>query len=310
MNYIMLDSASCVDMLRFSLYWSGKTEDGVEWYEKLYADMSIEFDWKKRDEQDHEPIVRYPLSIRIGTYRDMFKVPVGDSSIIFGFGRNGKGSAEERREGFLEFNPSKTYPSPQLEYVYKRIEATPEVELTLKRWDFATDYPIKRESVSLMKDKRKYTYIKSNGVTEYLGTRNNNGYVKLYDKQKELEKQGVERSDPLTRLEITIEEDGKRREWKAGGKEIPLEEWPRAVLVPSGVPNQAKGLYGLILASWTFGMPLERCMDFVGRNQRAKYRNKIAEEYGQLAHPVAFDRCRRNAFAWEERYGGLGIEEE
>ena len=71
------------------------------------------------------------------------------------------------------------------------------------RWDLAIDVPVKRSQACFYKDRRDYTYHKSSrkGVTTYLGQRNKEGFVKLYDKTLE---SGL--SEDLTRLEITFGE--------------------------------------------------------------------------------------------------------
>lgn len=300
MDYTKITGSSSVDMLRFRLRYDGKPNEALEWFTLLHADMVVRFD-RQRENHGHA-IIRYPLSLRVGTYREMLKVPVNDTSIVIGLGKVGKET--DYRTGFIEFNPAKTYPSEQLEYIYRRIESTPEVSLELVRWDFATDYPLKRDEVSLMRDKRHYTFVVSNGVTEYLGTRNKNGFVKLYDKQRELEAKGITCKEPKTRLEITIEEDGKRREPQEDGKYLPVDEWPKAVLVPK-VANVDGALFSVFIEAWMGGVPLEKLLAHLSVNARTKYRKKIADECGLIPPAIAFDDCRQSAFAWERRYGGL-----
>jgi hypothetical protein len=300
MDYSKIEGASSVDMLRFRLRFDMKPANALEWFELLYADMVIVFD--RRRDNGGNPIIRYPISLRVGTYREMFKVPVNDSSFVLGLGKVGKET--DHTTGFLEFNPAKTYPSEQLEYLYRRLESTPEISLELVRWDFATDYPLNRNEVSLMRDKRHYTFIVSNGVTEYLGTRNKNGFVKLYDKRKELESSGIECPGPLTRLEITMEEDGKKREEKLDGKLIPGEEWPRAALVPKSVVDVKPELYAVILEAWMAGVPLEKLLVHLSARTRTRYRNRISEECGLVPYPDKFEECRNHAFAWAKKYGG------
>ena len=265
--------------------------------------MVVEFD-RRRDNHGHA-IVRYPISLRVGTYREMMKVPVNDTSIVIGLGKVGKET--DHKTGFLEFNPAKTYPSEQLEYIYRRIEASTQITLELVRWDFATDYPLMRSELSLMRDKRHYTFVVSNGVTEYLGTRNKNGFVKLYDKQKELDAKGVECKEPKTRLEITIEEDGKRRNTTMNGKLI-ADEWPRAVLIPKVVPEGKDLAFSFLIEAWMGGLPLEKLLAHASVNTRTKYRKRIAEECGTIPPSTNFEDCRINAFAWEKHYGGMNYE--
>lgn len=306
MDYTKLAGQSSVDMLRFRLCFHMKPDEALEWFSRLYADMVIEFD-RRRDEsgelvESKNPIVRYPISLRVGTYREMFKVPIGETSLVIGLGKVGKET--DHKTGFMEFNPAKCYPSEQLEYIYRRIESTPEILMELVRWDFATDYPLKRNEISLLRDKRHYTFIVSNGVTEYLGTRNKNGFVKCYDKQKELEAKGHVCDQPKTRIEITIEEDGKQRNTKLNGKLIPDDEWPKAVFVPKEIPASKDAVFPILVEAWMGGVPLEKLLAHLSKNTKTKYRKKITEECGAIPPPMAFEDCRLNAFAWAERYGG------
>lgn len=285
-------------MLRFRFVYDGKPEEALEWFERLYADMKIEFD-VKRDENGEllpveDPIVRYPISFRIGTYREMFTVPVNGTSIVFGLGSIGKSTDYKR--GFLEFNPAKTFPSEQLEYIYKRIGETKEARLQLVKWDFATDYKLRRDSLNMLKDKRTYCFISSNGVTEYLGTRGNNGFVKLYDKQREIEAKGGVCEGPLTRLEITLNEEKRK-----GGE---LKEWPQVVMVPNTVNPKCKSILMLIFTAWLDGVPPEKMVSVLSHNKRAEYRNKIKEECGTIPRPEQYEQCRRSAYSWEKIYGG------
>ncbi len=300
MDYSKIAGQSSVDMLRFRIrVRMMRPERILEWFELLYADLVLEFD--RRRDNGGKPIIRYPVSLRIGTYREMLKVPIFGTSLVIGLGSVGK--KVDYSSGFLEFNPAKCYPSEQLEYIYRRIESTPEVSLELVRWDFATDYPLMRDEVSLMRDKRHYTFVVSNGVTEYLGSRNKNGFVKLYDKQKELEAKGESCQEPRTRLEVTFEEEPiNRKSSKIEDRDISAVEWPKAVLVPKS--SGGEGTFSMMLQAWMGGVPLEKLLACLHRNTRAKYRRMIAEECGALPVPSGFEDCRRNAFAWETRYGG------
>ena len=80
MNYTKIAGQSSVDMLRFRWRFDGKPEEALEWFQLLHADMVVEFD-RRRDNHGHA-IVRYPISLRVGTYREMMKVP-GFVSINF-----------------------------------------------------------------------------------------------------------------------------------------------------------------------------------------------------------------------------------
>lgn len=301
MKYIKIDSSSCVDMLRFRIRFRGAPGDGLEWFEEFCAYVKVKF--SKGD--DGGCCVRYPRSLRVGTYREMFTISVGKTSIAVGFGRNGSGAIEELREGFIEFNPSKCYPSPELEYVYKLLMQEERVSLELMRWDFATDYEVPRECVAMLKDKRRYTLVVSNGTTEYLGQRSNNGFVKLYDKQAEMIHKGEECPKPRTRLEVTIEEEpGKKVAVNEEGRETLDNEWPNVVLVPEGELQDARGAFAVLVAAWSQGCNLETLMVHMSRQSKWRYRKRIREGIGIFPCPGEYEECRRDAFAWERFYGG------
>lgn len=73
---------------------------------------------------------------------------------------------------------------------------------TVKRYDLAIDIPVSRVDVHLFKDTRKYTqfYRSAYDVTEYLGSGQNSGRVKVYNKTLE-----SDLDYDLTRFEITLE---------------------------------------------------------------------------------------------------------
>ena len=73
---------------------------------------------------------------------------------------------------------------------------------TVKRYDLAIDIPVSRKEVHLFKDTRKYTqfYRSSYDFTEYLGSGQNSGRVKVYNKTLESDLEY-----DLTRFEITLE---------------------------------------------------------------------------------------------------------
>lgn len=157
-------------------------------------------------------------SNRIGTYRFMWTfrfadgehggyritdengeiVEDGNEKVVFkcGFGVVGKGGACNKK-GFVEFNPNKCE-----ENARKFISYLSDMGclFELNRYDVAVDFSIDRNAVRVLRDRRTYEYIISSkgGATEYLGTRNAPGRVKVYDKAGE---QGLEID--LTRVELT-----------------------------------------------------------------------------------------------------------
>lgn len=121
----------------------------------------------------------------------------GNKSTVLkvGYGVVQKGGKANNR-GFVEFNPNKCEKNGK-----RFVQAMYSLGciFSLKRYDIAIDVPIARTKVRTIRDKRKYEYIASNGITEYLGQRNNPGRVKIYDKSAE---HGFD--EPVTRVELTV----------------------------------------------------------------------------------------------------------
>lgn len=184
---------SC-DMLRYRLFFRNKDLEG----DKL---RKILCQWGRHDIKD------YPLNTSEYKYRNLFTIDYGDSSkMTVGVGFNGT-SKEDYKDGFIEVNPNKCFSSLQCLYDIQRIfDCCWSFELV--RFDLAIDIPLPRELLSLSKDGRKYAMEmhSSSDKTEYLGGRNNPGYVKLYNKGRE---QGDDTVD-LSRLELTCD-----AEWSA-----------------------------------------------------------------------------------------------
>lgn len=104
----------------------------------------------------------------------------------------------------LEFNPNKVGKDLGLLSLLGKIYSM-SYKGRIVRFDCAIDIPVPRDRCFLMKDQRTYSEYKnsSSDYTQYLGHRNAHGFVKLYNKAKEL-KLPV---DNLTRLELTIDGD-------------------------------------------------------------------------------------------------------
>lgn len=141
----------------------------------------------------------YYQSFKLWQYRHLYNIKMGDSSVTLGVQFN-----DDKRidciDGYLEFNPNKVASCDEFLSLYSLIREYSDM-IELKRWDLAIDLPCKRSALTLKKDQRLYQYIESpGGITEYLGRRSHDGFVKLYDKTKE---SGLDYD--LTRLELTIE---------------------------------------------------------------------------------------------------------
>ena len=288
---------SCtVDNLRFRVKYHGRPERASEWYERVWNRVDARWGAKGAPETVRKLPTRYPLSLRMGSYRDMMVIPAGSSSITFAMGRNGSGKKDELCEGMLEFNPSKTYPSPQLEHLYELIDKGEHVELELVRWDFATDYPLERESMILLRDQRKYGVQLSESLTEYAGRRNAGGFVKVYDKAAERRADGEAVEGPITRVEVTVEEPRvELGRW-----------WPRVVWLPDDADSVDDATLRLLVLAVRAGVSVEVALAGFSVNSRKKYRNALAGLVGELPCPDEYRACRNDALAWATFYGGRG----
>ena len=147
-------------------------------------------------------------SNKLSGYRDVFVLTRSDDNIkaviTLGFFCN-KADTAGNHSNFIEFNPNKV---DMNDVMYLLIHfsgwsshITSGRYYELVRYDMAVDVPVSRSYVKLLKSgKRTYTRIQDTSLTEYLGKRNSNGFVKVYDKTAE--------SDlyyDLTRIEITCD---------------------------------------------------------------------------------------------------------
>lgn len=138
------------------------------------------------------------INTGIGKYKYLWTITCKNTTVTVLYCFNGyTPNGDDKRRVVLEFNPNK------LEYddfneIHQVIRCL--VDLEVVRCDLAIDIPIPRKFAHMVKDKRNYEYhdYNQNGVTEYLGSRNNTNRVKLYDKEKE-----SELDIPMTRLEYT-----------------------------------------------------------------------------------------------------------
>lgn len=162
---------------------------------------------------DCDEVSAWTSKIRPGGWRELWSFALGESSVALGIGFFEPSCRLNMRKGFIEFNPNKVAKDARFWALLDKI--APEVaHASLKRFDLALDVRVPRNAVRMEKDKRMYKSVISNGITEYLGVKNTAGYVKVYDKAKEMGGEG-----DLTRIELTC--DG---EWTPAQV---LAHWPR-----------------------------------------------------------------------------------
>lgn len=142
-------------------------------------------------------------SSKIGSYDMNFSIKTsGDNSFYFGLGFVSSDGLEKKRAR-LEFNPNKVGFHPVFINFFNKLLGLigkPKI----KRFDLAIDYPINRKNAYLIKDRRTYKEVRNSfeDRTQYLGSHNKHGFIKLYNKSLE-----QKLSIALTRLEITVDND-------------------------------------------------------------------------------------------------------
>lgn len=177
-----------LDMVRINLDFGSHSAELCKYMEKLANfDLSVE--------------ITYFLSAKPFQYKHLWSVSFSDQNFSFALGLNLNGSNDDKDKGFIEFNPNK------LSHLDKFVEILGNIwSLTLfrelVRYDLAIDIPLDRKDVKLIRDKGKnyQLFVKTDGITEYLGVRSHSGFVKVYDKSKE-----ASLDYPLTRVEITLD---------------------------------------------------------------------------------------------------------
>lgn len=98
----------------------------------------------------------------------------------------------------LEINPNKHFEKPIFKELLKFLLENCG-DCSLKRYDFCIDIKCKLTDIEVFGSRKERGLYKG---TRYYGQRNKDGYLKIYDKQKE---QGLEK--PLTRIEYTFVND-------------------------------------------------------------------------------------------------------
>lgn len=188
-NFVM----SC-DKIRLKFVF---TDDIVKQFNQFVDDLSF---------NDMRYIYQYFQSFSVFSYKHLLTFKHENSVVSIGLGFNGVKNSD-MHNCFIEFNPNKSmvngYVQPLIDFIKQNA-----IDLDIARFDCAIDLPYKKDFVYLLKDKRHYSMVykveqSSNnlgGITEYLGQRNNNGFVKVYNKTVE-----SSLDYDLTRVELTLD---------------------------------------------------------------------------------------------------------
>ena len=142
-------------------------------------------------------------------FRNLFKIVINFNKSVFSLGLGFNGSkTSEKSSCFIEFNPNKCLFHNSILFEILGFIKVRSAGFDFSRFDLAVDIPVKRSLVCLLKDLRNYRKnyylvqdsLSLDNVTEYLGQRNKNGFVKAYNKKLE------QKLDyDLTRIEITLD---------------------------------------------------------------------------------------------------------
>ena len=143
----------------------------------------------------------YYQSLKKLTYLNNFKFELclGSEQSSFWLGTHFQGFDKTLDSWKLELNPNKCMPCDFVSSLFSLLN-TYSKNISIGEYDIAVDIPLCRDSLFLVKDKRKYQCILNSSVdkTEYLGSRHSHGFCKLYNKQLE-----SCLKSPLTRFEVT-----------------------------------------------------------------------------------------------------------
>lgn len=206
---------------------------------------------------------------KTGRYRDMYSLEFEreDTSIVIGLAHmTGKGKIN-KGHGFIEFNPNKLYKEGLA--LIRRLLNNQGLRLSVVRYDLAIDYPIARDTVRTVKDGRRYEFISSDSITEYLGQQSKNGRVKVYDKQAESK---LDRT--MTRVELTCS-----GEWDT---EQILAHLPRVFTFAGndfeGLQKNTKQLAIAFQALMVKGDSLEQWLAGLDPRTKTKLRNAFASQ--------------------------------
>lgn len=262
-----------LDNVRYTVRWNEQdAQDFMNWI----SSYELEFEDKQ---------YRHYMSSRMFTYRHMFTIGLGDSSLTVGVDFINAAKTDSII-GFVDFNPNKVCKDARFIKFSNKLHDTCK-EILCSRWDLAIDVPMDRNYLRLYQDMRNYETHKSHtGFTEYLGVRNTDGRVKLYDKKKE-----SNLDYDLTRLEITID----------GLKPYDDVSWPKVLGIVSQLQiNSQMELSKTDLVLYRLLLQCDNMMDEfkqLGRDKQKKLKpylfgDKQAFEISRHCYSVVLEQVR------------------
>lgn len=208
--------------------------DGKNWFSVDNVRLDLEFFSSHASERfcrwldDSFDCFTYYPSFKDFHYRHLFNFGFRGLSFTLGI-RHNSTKASGSVKGFLDFNPNKLFGQIEVGDGFVRVNNSPFndcetfsgvrerladvfravfkrlsddcIHVSLKRWDLAVDVPVIRSEVCLSKDRRAYKqfYNSREDFTEYLGSSDSPGRVKVYNKMLE-----AELDYDLTRVELTL----------------------------------------------------------------------------------------------------------
>lgn len=236
-------------------------------------------------------------SNRPNGWRYLWMFRIGDCSIRLGIGWIEFSGKTHMQRGFVQFNPNKARGRREIELLLRKVGRFAR-DVELKRYDIAIDIPVQRELVRFRKDNRGYEYIDhGNGLTEYLGTRNKPGRVKLYDKTRE-----AKLDKPWTRLELTADAS-----WDADRIvfEFPnVYAWRDSNDSDETTRNWVIA-FGLLATDYleNSGGTIEPYLRILGKKSSDKIMAFMASPHVEIEREIV-EQLRQRALAWQERFYG------
>jgi len=172
--------------------------------------LTLDFEMSKKDAQCLMDLYSRRVNFsqwesrKISVCRYNYSIECEDEkSFYIGFSPNWLKHDSYAVRGRVEFNPNKMLDDLIFLNTYMELKSkVPKCFLKVIKFDLAIDLPVSRDKVQLVKDKRTYEEYcnSSSDRTQYLGTRNSHGRVKVYNKSLE-SKLNID----LTRVELTID---------------------------------------------------------------------------------------------------------